>query len=37
MPKMGYQDHLALKVKLGYLVSWAHRDLRDLQVKREPR
>lgn len=29
MPKMGYQDHLALKVKLGYLVSWAHRDLRE--------
>lgn len=29
MPKMGCQDHLALKVKLGYLVSRAHRDLQE--------
>ena len=29
MPKMGYQDYLALKVQLGYLVSWAHRDLQE--------
>lgn len=29
MPKMGCQDHLALKVKLGCPVSWAHRDLQE--------
>lgn len=29
MPKTGCQDHPALKVKLGSLVSWARRDLRE--------
>ena len=29
MPKMGCQDHPALKAKLVCLVSWVHRDLRE--------
>lgn len=29
MPKMGCQDHLALKAKLVYPVSRVHRDLRE--------
>ena len=29
MPKMGCQDHPALKAKLVCLVSWVHRDLQE--------